>query len=197
MRVKICGITNLEDALQAISSGTDALGFVFYPQSPRYISPEDARKIIDQLPPFVEKVGLYVNVDASYINKTAVLSHTTLSQIHFEVDSAFLKKLDHPYIQVVRAQSKDDILKNYDHYCLIDAYCEAYGGSGKRLNLEWFDTIDCSKIILAGGLDPDNLNALQAYNFYAVDVSSGVELRKGKKDPKKVTAFIHNAKKLS
>ena len=193
MKVKICGITDLQDALDAVDAGAHALGFVFYEKSPRYITPQDARKIIEKLPPFVEKVGLHVNVEAKEVNKIASISKTTLSQIHFEADKSFFSELDHPYIRVIRAKTKDDISLHVDEYRLIDAYCEAYGGVGKRLNLEWFDNIDCSKIILAGGLSPENAALTCKYGFYALDVSSGVEKSKGKKDFNKVSAFIKEA----
>jgi phosphoribosylanthranilate isomerase len=194
MRTKICGITNYDDAMYAISAGADALGFVFYPPSPRYISPEEAARIIKRLPPFVEKVGLFVNEDAESINRMARASKVTLAQIHFEVDDATLAALEVPYIRVVRAQSKEDVRKYPDEYRLVDAYCEAYGGMGKRLNLEWFSGTDCSKIILAGGLTPENVAEAKPYGFFAVDVSSGVEASKGVKDPAKVTQFIERAK---
>ncbi|SHO80476.1 Phosphoribosylanthranilate isomerase [hydrothermal vent metagenome] len=193
-RVKICGITNLEDALYSIQEGADALGFVFYEKSPRYISPSDAKNIIDKLPPFIEKVGLFVNVDAQIINSYMQESGCTLAQIHFEAPTELYTQLFLPYIKVIRAKNREDILKYKDEYRLIDAYCEAYGGSGKRLNLEWFDNIDCSKIILAGGLNMDNVSSTINYNFYGVDVSSGTEASKGKKDKEKVSNFIKNAK---
>ena len=194
MRVKICGITSLHDAQQAINAGADALGFVFYKDSPRYISPEDAKAIIAQLPPFVEKVGLFVNEDAADINKMAKISAITLAQLHFNVDEALCKELTLPYIKVVRAQTPEDVAANSEEYRLVDTYCEAYGGMGKRLNLEWFDTLDCSRIILAGGLSPENVKECLSYGFYALDVSSGVEKSKGIKDPQKVSAFINAAK---
>ena len=196
MRVKICGITNYEDAKWAIDCGADALGFVFYDKSPRYISPSDARAIIDRLPPFVEKVGLFVNETPEYISHTARVSHITLSQIHFDVDDEFLSKIDTPVLPVVRAMKSEDISKFSDRYRLIDAYCQSYGGSGKRLNLEWFEDRDNSDIIIAGGLEADNLFELKDYGFYGVDVSSGVERSKGLKDPQKVRRFIENAKSL-
>ena len=194
MRTKICGITSYEDAMSAIEAGTDALGFVFYEKSPRYISPYDAKLIIDKLPPFVEKVGLFVNVDAQVINSYIQESGCTLAQIHFEANDDLYEQLFIPYIKVIRAQNKDDILKFSDEYRLVDAYCEAYGGAGKRLNIEWFKDVDCSKIILAGGLDAGNVSSLKKYGFYAVDVSSGVEISYGKKSSKKVKEFIANAK---
>jgi len=194
MRTKICGITSYEDAMDAIESGADALGFVFYEKSPRNISIENAKAIISKLPPFVEKVALFVNVDADTINTTMQEVGATLAQLHFDVQDDLYDKLKVTYIKVVRAKSKEDILKYKDEYRLVDAYCEAYGGAGKRINIEWFDNVDCSKIILAGGLSAENISSLKHYNFYGVDVSSGVEKSHGKKDHAKVKAFINNAK---
>lgn len=193
MRTKICGITSFEDAMDAIEAGADALGFVFYEPSPRYISPLDAKKIISKLPPFVEKVGLFVNVDAQIINSYMQESGCTLAQLHFEAPDELYEQLFIPYIKVVRAKTKEDILKYSDEYRLVDAYCEAYGGAGKRLNIEWFKNTDNSKIILAGGLDADNVASLKEYGFYGVDVSSGVEISHGKKSKDKVKDFINNA----
>lgn len=195
MRVKICGITSYEDAMTAIEAGTDALGFVFYPPSPRFITPEAAAAIIELLPPFVEKVGLFVNDDVETINTAANVSGITLAQIHFDAPEALYAQLDCPAVRVIRAQSPDDVITHPDEFRLVDAYCEAYGGMGKRLNLEWFDGVDCSKIILAGGLTPDNVEECLSYGFYALDVSSGVEKAKGKKDPERVQRFIAKAKK--
>jgi phosphoribosylanthranilate isomerase len=194
MRCKICGITSYEDAMVAIEAGADALGFVFYEKSPRYISPSDAKEIIKKLPPFIEKVGLFVNVDAQIINSYIQESGCTLAQLHFEAPDELYKQLFVPYIKVVRAKEAKDILKFSNEYRLVDAYCEAYGGAGKRLNIEWFKDIDCSKIILAGGLDPQNVASLKEYGFFGVDVSSGVELSHGKKEASKVKEFISNAK---
>lgn len=195
MRVKICGITSLEDALLAINAGADALGFVFYKQSPRYISPQKAHEIIQKLPPFVEKVGLFVNEDAHTINTISSQSAITLVQLHFETTVELQTELKYPFIRVIRMQSEND-LKNLDEnsYYLVDAFCESYGGSGKRLNLEWFKDKNCSHLILAGGLSADNVSQTQAYGFYGVDVSSGTEISHGKKDPQKVQDFIRFAK---
>jgi phosphoribosylanthranilate isomerase len=194
MRCKICGITSFEDAMMAINAGADALGFVFYEKSPRYITPSQAKQIIDKLPPFVEKVALFVNEDAASINTACTLSGATLAQIHFDAEDELYVQLTLPYIRVIRAQSKEDVVQYSDEYRLVDAYCEAYGGAGKRVNIEWFDGVDCSKIILAGGLTPENVSSLKKYGFYAVDVSSGVEISHGLKDEKKVQEFINNAR---
>ncbi|RRS30448.1 MAG: N-(5'-phosphoribosyl)anthranilate isomerase [Epsilonproteobacteria bacterium (ex Lamellibrachia satsuma)] len=196
LKVKICGITNLRDALHAVEFGADALGFVFYNQSPRYITPAAAKHIIDQLPPFVERVGLFVDEGVETIDTICKYTGISLAQIHFDVDEESLSIITPKTLPVVRARSAEDLQKFSDRYRLVDAYSEAYGGTGKQLNLEWFEGVDCSKIILAGGLNPDNLEAVKKLGFYGVDVSSGVELVKGKKDPKKVEQFIANAKSL-
>lgn len=193
MRTKICGITSYTDAMAAIQAGADALGFVFYEKSPRYISVADAKNIIDRLPPFIEKVALFVNESASTINDKCKESGATLAQLHFDINPKLIDALEVAYIKVTRAQSAQDILQYKNEYRLVDAYCEAYGGAGKRINLEWFENVDCSKIILAGGLDSTNVASLKKYGFFAFDVSSGVEISHGKKDSQKVKDFIKNA----
>jgi len=196
LRVKICGITNYDDAMFAAEAGADALGFVFYKKSPRYISFEDTAKIIEKLPPFIQKVGLFVEHSIKQINKFAPLSKIDIAQIHFDVDEDFLSKIEFKTLPVIRAKSKEDINQFNNRYRLVDAFSSSYGGSGKRLNLEWFKDIDCSKIVVAGGLTPKNLKELKGFNFFGVDVSSGVEAIKGKKDYKKVKEFIDYAKSL-
>lgn len=195
MKCKICGITSYEDAMMAINAGADALGFVFYEKSPRYITPQEAKEIIEKLPPFVEKVALFVNEDAHAINDICKQSGATLAQIHFDANEELYSQLEFPFMRVIRAQNKEDVSKYSDTYRLVDAYCETYGGAGKRVNIEWFDDVDCSKIILAGGLDSQNVASLKTYGFYAVDVSSGVEISHGKKDEHKIREFIKNARK--
>ena len=196
MRVKICGITNYDDAMYASEAGADALGFVFYEKSPRFISFEETAKIIEKLPPFISKVGLFVEHSKEQIEEGFRLSGIDIAQIHFDVDEVFLDSLECKTLPVIRAKSASDIERFGNRYKLVDAYCESYGGSGKRLNLEWFRDKDCSKIIIAGGLTPSNLKQLEGFNFYGVDVSSGVEASKGKKDFKKVKEFIENAKNI-
>jgi len=196
MRVKICGITNLKDALHAVSCGADALGFVFYNKSPRYITPAAAKRIIDQLPPFVERIGLFVNEGVETIDTISKYCDISRAQIHFDVDEESLDMIGLQTLPVIRAKCAEDIQKFSKRYRLVDAYSQAYGGTGKRLNLEWFEGVDCSKIILAGGLTPENVIEVKAFGFYGVDVSSGVESIKGKKDPSKVKHFINNAKRF-
>jgi len=194
MRVKICGITSLKDALLCVEAGADALGFVFYHDSPRYIAPEKAREIIEALPPFVEPVGLFVNLAPEAIDRICQESGVGLAQIHFDVDEDFLERVQTRTLPVVRARQREDVERFHDRYRLVDAYCESYGGSGKRLNLEWFGDTDRSKIVLAGGLTPENVSEVAGQGFYAVDVSSGTEAEKGVKDPRKVEMFVAHAK---
>ncbi len=196
LKVKICGITNYDDAIFAIEAGADALGFVFYKKSPRYITPSDAKKIIKRLPPFITIVGLFVNEGIDTINTISRYCNLSISQIHFDVDEESLDALAGRTLPVIRAKEPKDILQYSNRYRLIDVYCDSFGGSGKRLNLDWFDGVDCSKIILAGGLTPDNVEKVKKYNFYGVDVSSGVEKIRGRKDYEKVSRFIKNAKGL-
>lgn len=194
MRVKICGITNLQDALDAIDAGVNALGFVFYEKSPRYIDPLEARQIVDLLPPFVQAVGLFVNESSKHINDICKVSNMQLAQIIDDENNTDFDNLNIKYIEVVRAKSKKDLEQlNKNSYYLIDAFVEEFGGAGKRVALEWFDNVDCSKFILAGGLTSANLKELKDYNFFAVDVSSGVEKSKGKKDKEKMKEFIKSA----
>jgi len=196
LKVKICGITNYNDAIFAIEAGADALGFVFYKKSPRYITPSDAKKIIKRLPPFITIVGLFVNEGIDTINTISRYCNLSISQIHFDVDEESLDALAGRTLPVIRAKEPKDILQYSERYRLVDVYCDSFGGSGKRLNLDWFDGVDCSKIILAGGLTPDNIEEVKKYNFYGVDVSSGVEKIRGRKDYEKVIKFIKNAKGL-
>ena len=193
-KVKICGITNINDATGAIKFGADALGFVFYEKSPRYISPKSAYEIVKKLPPFVEKVGLFVNKTANQINKISKESAMTLAQIHFDAEASLYDSLDLPHIKVIRATCRDDLDRYSDEYRLVDAFVEGFGGAGKRVDISWFDEVDCSRIILAGGLDYHNLDEVKKYNFYGFDVSSGVEKAKGKKDTQKMEAFIRKVK---
>ncbi len=196
MRVKICGITNLDDAKIACDFGADALGFVTYSKSPRFINPEDIKKIIKKLPPFVVKTVLFVNETSEYVNEIMELTKADLAQIHFEADEKFYERLNCKYIKVIRAKEKNDIDKFNNEYRIVDAFVPEFGGSGKRVALEWFEKRDNSKIILAGGLTPENVEEVKSYGFYGVDVSSGIENAPGKKDKYKLRKFIELAKKI-
>ncbi len=194
IRVKICGITNLNDALAAISAGADALGFVFYKKSPRFIEPKEVKEICQKLPPFIERVGLFVNCSASFVNDVCKESLLSLAQIHFEANEEFYQELEVKYLRVVRAKTKEDVESFSDEYRIVDAFVESYGGEGKRLNIEWFRDVDRSKIVLAGGLNPENVKEVKDLGFYGVDVSSGVEKERGIKDHDKIYRFIRAVK---
>ena len=197
MRIKICGITNICDAMDAIDAGADALGFVFYEPSPRYIDPKSALEIIKQLPPFVQAVGLFVNESQPKVDTICRYAKIDIAQIITD-DENYFRNLSTKYIEVIRAQSKDD-LQNLDlnKYYLVDAFVEGFGGQGKRIALDWFEGVDCSKIIIAGGLTAQNLKELNGYGFYGVDVSSGVEASKGKKDKDKMIHFVQEANAIT
>ena len=197
MRVKICGITNLEDALNAINAGASALGFVFYKPSPRYIEPLVALKIVENLPPFVQTVGLFVNETTDFINKTCKNSKMQLAQIIDDENIVDFFKLEVKYLKVLRVKSKEDLNSLKDDYYLVDAFVDEFGGAGKRLALDWFKDINCSKFILAGGLNSQNLKEIDGYGFFAVDVSSAVEKQKGKKDNQKMIDFVKAANEIS
>lgn len=194
MWVKICGITNLEDALCAVDAGADALGFVFYPKSSRYITPQNAKAIAEKLPLHIKKIGLFVDVTPEEIALTCKEAQMDMAQIHFEVDKDFWSALKVPYLRVVRAREACDVEQYKGLIRLVDAYVEGFGGAGQRIDLSWFENSDCENIILAGGLTPENVEHVKSLGFYGVDVSSGVEKAKGIKDHDKVRAFIQRAK---
>ena len=196
MRIKICGITNLQDALDAINAGASALGFVFYKKSPRYITPLDAKKIVEQLPPFIQTVGLFVNENENFINEVCAESKMQLAQIIDDNDTLNYELLKVKSVKVIRVKSQKDLKNLNKDYYLLDAFVDSFGGEGKRVALEWFENINCSKFILAGGLTSNNLKEIDGYGFYAVDVSSGVEESKGKKSKQKMIDFIKEANEI-
>lgn len=197
MRIKICGITNLSDAINAINAGADALGFVFYKKSPRYIEPLKAKEIVEEIAPFVQTVGLFVNESLEFINETCKNSKMQLAQIIDDENTLDYSKLTVKYIKVLRVKEKKDLQNLKNQYYLIDAFVDAFGGAGKRVTLEFFKDLDCSKFILAGGLDAQNLKELNGFGFYGVDVSSAVEIEKGKKDKQKMIDFVKEANEIS
>lgn len=196
MRVKICGITNLQDALDAINTGVDALGFVFYADSPRYITPLKAKEIVDKLPPFVQTVGLFVNENENFINEVCSEAKMQLAQIIDDNELLNYELLEVKSVKVIRVKSQKDLKDLNNDYYLLDAFVDGFGGVGKRIALEWFEDIDCSRFILAGGLTSSNLKELNNYGFYGVDVSSGVEESKGKKSKQKMIDFVKEANEI-
>lgn len=206
LKVKICGITNLEDARAAVEAGADAIGFIFQPASKRYITPQDAGRIIVAMPPFVMTVGVFVDETAEAVIETARIAGLGAVQLHgaeTPEQCAWLKGRGIRVIKAARVREAADIdaLGAYDvSGFLLDAYSsECHGGSG--LKCDW--TLAASArahnrpIILAGGLTPENVaEAVAAVGPYAVDVASGVESAPGRKDHEKVRRFISAAKGL-
>ena len=197
MRVKICGITNLQDALDAINAGANALGFVFYANSPRFITPLKAKEIVEKLPPFIQVVGLFVNENEDFINEICLESKMQLAQIIDDNEIVNYDLLKIKYIKVLRIKEEKDLRNLNKEYYLVDAFVDGFGGAGKRVPLEWFEDIDCSRLILAGGLTVDNIKEIDGFGFYGVDVSSGVESEvKGIKDRQKMIDFLKEANEL-
>lgn len=201
VKVKICGITNIEDALAAVKLGADALGFVFYKGSPRYITPDEAEKIIMSLPPFITTVGVFVNESTDELQR--IIRHTDINIVQFHghepPESCIINKR---VIKAVRVKELRDLepLKHYHVSAfLLDTYTpDLLGGTGQMFN--WDIALEAKqfgRIILAGGLDPDNIEkAVRWVQPYAVDVSSGIEEEKGKKDHIKMGLFIARARSV-
>jgi phosphoribosylanthranilate isomerase len=200
VRVKICGITNLEDALMAVEAGADALGFVFFQGSPRFISPEQAAAIIRRLPPFVQMVGLFVNEELTTVNMVADQCGLDLVQLHGEESPEYCTAVKRRVIKAFRvkdASTLDDIVNYRVAACLLDAWSPAaHGGTGTTFNWEIAArAATLHTVILAGGLTPENVDgAIVAVRPYAVDVSSGVESAPGKKDDGLVRRFIRSCR---
>lgn len=214
IKVKICGITNLEDALAAAEYGADALGFIFYKKSPRCVDVKTVKKIVNALPPFITTVGVFVNETKDKINKVADEAWLDVIQLHGDEPPAFCNGFERKVIKVFRIQGQggyssarmggdkgqeDFGFHNYRVSAyLLDTYQEGIeGGTGRTFNWDIAKKAKkIGRIILAGGLTPDNVaEAVKKVNPYAVDVSSGVEKEHGKKDFKKVKEFIERAKK--
>ena len=202
-RIKICGITNIDDALMSIDAGADALGFNFVPGTPRYLKDTKvAAKIIEQLPPFITTVGLFVNADPEVIQPIADECHLDMLQLHGEESPQFCRALNRRIIKAVRVKDESSISHMSDYRVsgyLLDTYVKgALGGTG--VVFDWSLAVKAKqygRIILAGGLNPDNVaSAVQQVRPYGVDVSSRVEASPGRKDPVKVGTFIRNVKEI-
>lgn len=200
-RVKICGITRVEDALEAAKQGADAIGLVFYAPSPRNVSIELARAIVAALPPFVSVVGLFVNASKANIN--AVLAEVRLDVLQFHGDEtpADCAQFNLPFLKAIRVKADTNLLQYANLFkdaqaLLLDAHSDAaYGGTGQTFDWKLIPTDLPIPIILAGGLTPQNVkDAIKQVRPYAVDVSGGVELAKGIKDKDKIATFMQAVK---
>lgn len=200
-RVKICGITRIEDARAAIAAGADALGFVFHPDSPRAVSALQVAEIICQLPPFVTTVGLFVDADPSLIDDVLAVAPLDLLQFHGDETPADCARHGRPWIKALRMHPELDLVATLAGWraaraVLLDAWHPQLAG-GTGLTFDWHRLAvlagcqDLPAIILAGGLNPDNVaEAIRLTHPFAVDVSGGVEAGKGIKDARKIDAFM-------
>jgi len=200
-RIKICGITNFEDAMLAVEAGADALGFVFYAKSPRFVTPHEVQQIVAELPPFITSVGLFVNESAARIRRVMNDAQLDVVQLHGDEPPEDCLLAPLPVIKAIRVQDASS-LQGAERYqvsaLLLDAWSEDhYGGSGLSFDWQLAQRLAGKRpLILAGGLTPENVAAaVMQVKPYAVDVSSGVEVRPGKKDQQKVAEFIRQVRK--
>jgi len=203
IKIKICGITNLEDALAAAEFGADALGFIFYKKSPRYIDPEKAVEIISQLPPIIVPVGIFVNEREEKIREIQELTCIQTIQLHGDETPEFCQRFGVRVIKAFQVKDKESI-KHMAHYhvgaFLLDSYRDGQRG-GTGTTFDWHLAVVAKtfgKIILAGGLTPENAaEAVKLVQPYGVDVSGGVEREKGFKDHAKIRKFISEVRRVS
>jgi phosphoribosylanthranilate isomerase len=200
-RVKICGITRVQDGLAAVRLGAHAIGLVFYDASPRAVTTEQARLIVDALPPFVTAVGLFVNAQPDAVRKTLAAVPLQLLQFHGDETPAYCSAFGVPYLKAVRVRAGVDLLQYASDFrdargLLLDAYVEGVrGGTGATFDWSLIPRDLSLPIVLSGGLDAGNVEAaVRAVRPWAVDVSSGVELAKGIKDAAKIEAFMNGVR---
>jgi phosphoribosylanthranilate isomerase len=198
--VKICGITRPADARAAAEAGADAIGLVFYPPSPRYLSVERAVEIRDALPPFVQTVALFVNADPATIAQVLGRVRPAMLQFHGDEAPRACEQFGTPYVKAYRVKrgvrQDVDLLEYLRPYAsaaawLLDSFVEEYGGVGERFDWSLIPAGRSRPLIVSGGLDPENVGeAVRRIRPWGVDVSSGVESAKGIKDPARMAAFI-------
>jgi phosphoribosylanthranilate isomerase len=206
-KVKICGITNVEDAAAAVESGADALGFNFYWKSPRYIEPAVAKRIVSTLPPLITPVGVFVNEELDTVRSIMDLCGLALAQLHGDETATYCQELSRPVIKALRLRDRGSFLALAEFEgragvrgFIVDTFSEtSYGGTGQIT--DWALAAEAAKtatIVLAGGLTPANVaEAIRAVRPYGVDVSSGVESVPGKKDHGKIRAFLDAVRVVS
>lgn len=200
MKIKICGFTNADNAHDAAILGIDAIGLVFYDKSPRYVDMAQALEIVQALPPFVNRVGLFVNADSYFIDEVLCKVPLDTLQFHGDENPQECARYGMPFIKALRINEQTNILQVANDYhqtsgLLLDAFNkDTYGGTGESFDWSLAQINIDLPIILAGGLNPDTVSgAIAQVNPYAVDVSSGVESEKGIKDIEKIKQFIKQA----
>lgn len=200
-RVKICGITRIEDAHAAADAGADAIGLVFYDRSPRCVGIDQARALLASLPPFVTSVGLFVNAPAAQVEAVLGALPLDLLQFHGDEGPEFCRGFGRPYLKAVRVKPGVDLVKYAASYAdarglLLDAYVEGTpGGTGQAFDWGLIPARLPLPVVLSGGLDAANVGeAIRRVRPWAVDVSSGVEAAKGIKDAAKIAAFMQGVR---
>lgn len=195
-RIKICGLTRTQDLRDAVALGADAIGFVFYPPSPRAVSIEQAAALAALLPPFVTAVGLFVNPSAAQVDAVLEQVPLQLLQFHGDEDEALCSAFRRPWIKAARMRAGVDLVEfssSHPGACgiLVDAHVEGYGGGGQTFDWSLIPPGFKRPLVLSGGLDAENVtDAVRRLRPWAVDVSSGVESDKGIKDADRMAAFI-------
>ncbi len=194
-RIKICGLTRAQDVDAAVAAGADALGFVFYPASPRYVSIEQAAALMARVPPFVTIVALFVNADPAWVREALARLPIQLLQFHGDETEADCLQYGRPYIRAARMRAGVDLVEYAASFpsargLLLDAFVEGYGGGGKVFDWSLIPPGFDRPLILSGGLSADNvIDAVRRVRPWAVDVSSGVEAEKGIKDAEAIARF--------
>jgi phosphoribosylanthranilate isomerase len=197
VRVKICGITNRDDADTAVAAGASLLGFNFYSLSPRYVSPALVREIVRGLPREISTVAVFVNASRDEVQALADTTGVSMLQFHGDEPPELCDGWHCPVIKAIRVRDEQSlaVAERYDvEFILADAFVNgAYGGTGQRVPLELLRSLDPNRLILAGGLTPENVGSvLRVMRPYAVDVASGVESAAGKKDRERMRRFVEN-----
>ena len=200
-RIKICGLTREEDVDAAVAAGADAIGFVFYPPSPRYIAPQRAAELARRIPPFVDVVGLFVNEAPELVRAACEALPINVLQFHGDEDAAYCRQFARPYLRAARVRPGLDLVEFASSFpdargVLLDAFVEGYGGGGHVFDWTLIPSNLPSYLVLSGGLTADNIgDAIRRVRPVAVDVSSGVEAGKGIKDHSKIAAFVAAVRK--
>ncbi len=195
-KIKICGLTREVDVDAALAAGVDALGFVFYPNSPRHVTSLRAAELARRIPPFVEVVGLFVNALPEAVRETCAQVPISLLQFHGDEDGAYCRQFSRPYIRAARVRPGLDLVEFARSFpdargLLLDAFVEGYGGGGHVFDWTLIPPGLPGFLVLSGGLTVGNVgDAIQRVHPAAVDVSSGVEMSKGIKDHDKMRAFV-------
>lgn len=200
-RIKICGLTREADVEAAVAAGADAIGFVLYPPSPRYVTPQRAAELARRIPPFVDVVGLFVNEAPAVVQAACSALPINLLQFHGDEDADYCRQFSRPWLRAARVRPGLDLVEFARSFpeargLLLDAFVEGYGGGGHVFDWTLIPPdLPCS-LVLSGGLNADNVGeAIRRVRPVAVDVSSGVEMGKGIKDHAKIAAFVAAVRK--